>query len=457
MIRNVRAQQGRRRVGRALLPAAVVAVFAVALGSPASAPAATILTITSPSPASVTKDTTPAFVGEAPEVEGEEVTVKIYSGTSVKGKATTLPAVLVSGVSWEAVDQKPLAGGTYTAQASIVGGETSAPVTFTVEVPQPSSPPPQVTLTYPANGSTSTTGTEPVGGLAGTEAGDQSTVTVQLFSGPTIGAQQALEALTVPVSGGAWAGTFGGLGAGTYTIRAEQSDSHGDVGTSAPATFTVVIPPGPAAPAASFQWFPPFPGTGENVSLVSSSTDSASPITSFAWALTATAPFVTGKPVLVTSFASPGAHSVRLRVTDGNGLSSIATETITVKSSPLILMQPFPIVRIAGSETHSGVRIRLLTAEAPAGAHITVRCKGRGCPVKAAKRTAVSSKTGSAPLTFHSFERSLRAGITLEILIYKSGEIGKYTRFVIHRGRLPQRVDMCLDPTGLKPLVCPSS
>ena len=236
-----------------------------------------------------------------------------------------------------------------------------------------------------------------------------------------------------------------------------SSRTRGNVGISAPATFTVVIPPGPAPPAASFQWFPPFPGTGENVSLVSSSTDTASPITSFAWALSATGPFQTGKPVLVTSFATPGAHSVRLRVTDGNGLSSIATETISVKSSPLILMQPFPIVRIAGSETHSGVHIRLLTAEAPPGAHITVRCKGRGCPVKAAKRIGVPSKSGAAPLTFHAFERSLRAGVTLEILIYKAGEIGKYTRFVIHRGKLPQRVDMCLSPTGLKPLVCPSS
>jgi hypothetical protein len=120
-------------------------------------------------------------------------------------------------------------------------------------------------------------------------------------------------------------------------------------------------------------------------------------------------------------------------------------------------MQPFPIVRIAGSETRSGVHIRLLTAEAPPGAHITVRCKGRGCPVKAAKRIAVSSKSGATPLAFHAFERSLRAGVTLEILIYKSGEIGKYTRFVIHRGRLPQRTDMCLNPTGLTPLVCPSS
>jgi Bacterial Ig-like domain len=444
------------RMAQALLLVSAISVLAVVAGPFGVASAAADVTITSPVSGSTTTDSTPTFKGTA-EAGGGDVTVTI-SPIGGEGTETTQPVSPSGTGSWK-VTAPHLQDGTYSAVATQEPESIqSTPVTFTVETPQAPSPPPHVTIAYPANGSTNTSGTEPVGGLAGTVAeGDEKTVTVQLFSGATIGAQQALEALTVPASEGVWSGAFGGLGAGTYTIRAEQSNSHGVVGTSATATFTVVIPAGPAPPAASFQWFPPFPSTGENVSLVSSSTDTASPITSFAWALTATGLFQTGKPVLVTSFAAPGAHSVRLRVTDGNGLSSIATETITVKSSPLILMQPFPIVRIAGSETHSGVRIRLLTAEAPPGAHITVRCKGRGCPVKAAKRIAVSSKTGAAPLTFHTFERSLRAGLTLEILIYKSGEIGKYTRLVIRRGRLPERVDMCLDPTGLKPLVCPSS
>jgi hypothetical protein len=47
--------------------------------------------------------------------------------------------------------------------------------------------------------------------------------------------------------------------------------------------------------------------------------------------------------------------------------------------------------------------------------------------------------------------------VTLEILVSKPGEIGKYTRFELRRGKLPERVDMCLDPAGIKPLVCPSS
>ena len=69
----------------------------------------------------------------------------------------------------------------------------------------------------------------------------------------------------------------------------------------------------------------------------------------------------------------------------------------------------------------------------------------------------MSNKRGVAPVEFRRFERSLRFGTTVEILVSKPGEIGKYTRFAIRRGKLPERVDMCLDPAGLKPLVCPSS
>jgi hypothetical protein len=436
-----------RWVGGALARAVVVSVLAVAAGPLATAVAAAP-SITSPPDEGVTTSPTPTFTGTA-EAEGGIVLLRIYRGTSVKGKALqTLTAMPLAG-AWE-LSAERLANGTYTAQAAQEPEPASTPVTFTVEASRP-----HVTLTYPANGSTTSTGTESVGGLADTGPGE-STVTVQLFSGPAIGSQ-VLEALTVPVSGGAWSGTFGGLGAGTYTVRAEQSDSLGNVGMSGTATFTVSIPRGPAPPAASFQWFPPIPNTGENVSLVSSSTDPASPITSFAWALTPSGPFLTAKPVLVTSFSSPGGHVVRLRVTDGSGLASVATETITVKSSPLVLMQPFPIVRIAGSETRSGAHISLLSAEAPSGSRITVRCKGRGCPVKSANRVAVSSKAGPIPVSFRAFERSLRSGVTLEVLVYKSGEIGKYTRFVVRRGRLPQRSDVCLDPARLEPLVCPSS
>jgi hypothetical protein len=177
-----------------------------------------------------------------------------------------------------------------------------------------------------------------------------------------------------------------------------------------------------------------------------------------AWSLASTDPFKTGGAVLTTSFSAPGDHVVRLHVTSAAGGSSTATGTINVVSPTAPLMQPFPVVRLTGAVTAFGVKLKVLrVAQVPVGAHITVRCKGRGCPIKSAARLAVLGPQGVVPVEFRRFERSLSAGVTLEILVSKPGEIGKYTRFTIRRGKLPVRVDMCLDPTGVRPLVCPSS
>jgi hypothetical protein len=172
-------------------------------------------------------------------------------------------------------------------------------------------------------------------------------------------------------------------------------------------------------------------------------------------------PFTLGKQVLSTSFATPGDHVVRLRVTSADGLSSVATETIHVSVPPLALMAPFPIVRIAGSVTSSGVSLSLLTVQAPVGAHVRVTCHGGGCPSAPESRVAASrgkkARATTVTIAFRRFQRSLAAGAILEIRIFKQGLIGKYTRFVIRRGRLPVRVDTCLGQAGIKPMPCPSS
>jgi hypothetical protein len=232
-------------------------------------------------------------------------------------------------------------------------------------------------------------------------------------------------------------------------------------------TFTLTAPltppPAPpgapllgAPPAASFRWFPAVPQTGEPVSLVSTSSDASSPIVALAWALGG--PFQGGGIVLTTAFSTAGGHLVRLLVTNAYGLSSVASDTIKVVGRRVPLMQPFPVVRITGTETRSGVKLRLLQVQqAPAGARVTVRCRGRRCPVKSASRVTASRTLQASSVEFRVFERQLRFGVTLEILVSKPGEIGKYTRFELRRRKLPERVDMCLDPAGVKPLVCPSS
>ena len=193
------------------------------------------------------------------------------------------------------------------------------------------------------------------------------------------------------------------------------------------------------------------------MSLASSSTDATSPITSLAWDLTGKGGFLPGAQTVSTAFSTPGNHLVRLRVTDAGGLSSVAAGTIVVTPRPLITMQPFPIVRIAGSATRSGVNLRLLSVLAPPRARITVSCKGRRCPVKSQSRVAAVGRIGSTPIEFKRFERPLRAGVTLEIRVSRPGEVGKYTSFAIRRGKLPVRHDYCLDPTGVRPMRCPPS
>ena len=119
-------------------------------------------------------------------------------------------------------------------------------------------------------------------------------------------------------------------------------------------------------------------------------------------------------------------------------------------------MLPFPIVRIAGSIDAAGAKLSLLTVQAPGGAQIMIRCRGRGCP-KTESRVVASGRRVGTLVEFRRFERSLRAGAVLEIRISKGGEIGKYTRFTIRRGKPPVRVDTCLSPAGIKPIACPSS
>jgi hypothetical protein len=268
----------------------------------------------------------------------------------------------------------------------------------------------------------------------------------------------SLGASCLPIAGATaqtYVPTAGDVG---HTLSVQETASNaagaGSPATSAPTAS--VVPP--AAPVASFTWFPPVPHPGEPVSLVSSSSDTTSPITGIAWDLAGAGPFQAGGAVLVTTFSAPGAHLVRLRVTNAFGLFSVATGTINVVGRTAPLMQPFPVVQIAGRQTAWGVKLTLLNVQQiPAWARITIRCKGRHCPLRLARRVAALAKQEVAPVRFRAFERPLRFGVTLEILVFKPGEIGKYTRFAVRRGRLPERTDMCLDQTGAVPLACPTS
>jgi hypothetical protein len=106
--------------------------------------------------------------------------------------------------------------------------------------------------------------------------------------------------------------------------------------------------------------------------------------------------------------------------------------------------------------------VSLLTVQAPVGATVNTVCHGPGCPARPQSVVATSGKgkskikAGVVTIVLQRFERSLRAGVVLEIRVSKPGQIGKYTRFTVRHGKLPTRVDTCLSQAGIKPILCPS-
>ena len=98
--------------------------------------------------------------------------------------------------------------------------------------------PPAVTLTTPSDGSV--VGPTPnFSGAAGNASGDLSTVTLRIYSGNTTSGQ-LVQTRTTSASAGSWSvNASPALADGIYTAQARQADSVGNVGLSAPATFTV--------------------------------------------------------------------------------------------------------------------------------------------------------------------------------------------------------------------------
>ena len=113
------------------------------------------------------------------------------------------------------------------------------------------------------------------------------------------------------------------------------------------------------------------------------------------------------------------------------------------------LLRPFPIVRIRGYFKSGGVRVTLLSVNAPRSSHVAARCVGKGCPVR-------SVSVASAPARLRAFERFLPAGTVLQVRVTSAGRIGKYVSFRIRAHSAPLRNDLCLMPGKTKPAACPT-
>src|SRR6185437_8208580 len=197
------------------------------------------------------------------------------------------------GRAWRRVDDgtasPALADGEYAAIAYQPGASeggteaATAPRCFGVDTQ-----PPAVSLTAPTAGAVLSGGSVTAHGGAGSAPHDRGQVSVLLFAGADTSVPP-IQQVTVNRSGGVWDAAFSGLVPGAYSIRAEQSDEAGNVGLSGVVPFTIAAPSAPSGPSAAFSWYPAKPHPGEKVTLVSSSTDQASPITGYAWSLLSSA------------------------------------------------------------------------------------------------------------------------------------------------------------------------
>jgi hypothetical protein len=234
---------------------------------------------------------------------------------------------------------------------------------------------------------------------------------------------------------------------GTYAVTLCISDGIDD----ATVTRRFVVHNRP--PAAAINYSPAAPASGDSIVLTSTSADPDGPLVAQAWDLDGDGAFDDARgPTASVSFTAIGVHTVGLLVVDRDQAGAAAVVDIPVHARAPETISPFPVVRIVGSFGRPGIRIEQLVVNAPDGARVEIRCRGRGCPFRRLVR-----RTRPQTVRVRRFARRiLRAGAVVQVWVTRPGEIGKYTRLRIRSGRRPVRVDRCLLPGSRRPVRCPT-
>jgi hypothetical protein len=203
------------------------------------------VTLASPANGGWTNNVMPMFSGAAGTAPGDSstITVYLYAGAAVLGSPIQTLTTNAVGTAWSVATSSALAQGTYTAQVEQNDAARnlgkSALSTFTVDTTAPA-----VTVSQPTSGSTTGNNRPSFSGTAGTVPGDSPKVTVNVYAGSSISGSP-VDTLTGTATSGSWSvAPAGALPDGTYTVQATQSDAPGNVGNSAPSTFTIdTVPP----------------------------------------------------------------------------------------------------------------------------------------------------------------------------------------------------------------------
>jgi hypothetical protein len=146
----------------------------------------------------------------------------------------------------------------------------------------------------------------------------------------------------------------------------------------------------------------------------------------------------------------PGVHMFVLEAVDAAGHVAVASRSFAVAERPLPRLD-LNVTRdwLLWKDGRTSVD-RLIVRRAPAGATVTVRCRGRGCPFRT-RRIAASKRR--LPLTGLFGKRKLRPGTRIEIAIAKEGHVGRMYRYVLRARKSPRLVIRCVPP-GAAPVRC---
>jgi hypothetical protein len=92
-----------------------------------------------------------------------------------------------------------------------------------------------------------------------------------------------------------------------------------------------------------------------------------------------------------------------------------------------------------------GLLQRLVVNNVPAGATVTITCRGKGCPF--ASRRFTRKRAGKVPATKFFAKRHLALGTVLQVRITQRGAIGRVVTFRLRKRAVPKPLVQCL-PVG---------
>ena len=187
--------------------------------------------------APVTGSATPSFSGGVGGAPGDNASVTVVVRRVSTGTVAAEGAASVGAGKWSYTSPALTPDGSYTVQAiqrDQAGNEgKSAVATFRVDTV-----PPALSVTSPKGGETLSSSKVSFSGTTNNASGEPTEVTVEIFTGSSVAGAPA-QTLAGARSGSSWTTPSLRLTNGTYTVRAKELDSAGNLGESLSVTFTV--------------------------------------------------------------------------------------------------------------------------------------------------------------------------------------------------------------------------